>query len=344
METKKLRYDGLDGLRTIGALGVLAMHVLQSVPFGLQGYFFETFMAYFGDLVFLFMVIAGFSLCCGYYERMVNRTVTLEHFYTKRFARVWPFFAVLCVMEFAAQPSSDGVYSLLANLTLGFGLIPATQVVLEAGWFLGVLFVFYFLFPFFCYLLSKKSRAWLAMAVSMLLSYLAAYHFRRARISFAVCVPYFMAGGMIYLYRDALRRFMDRFWYLMLIALGGAVTAYCFLATGGPVEQLLNMLVMLIICVILVLFGLRTPGHRVTVLANPLTKKVSVLSMEIYLSHMLIISVLKKLKLMNLTPWAGMNYGLAVVMTLAGSVALSLLIQKLLKQTGKLLFRTKEKN
>ena len=342
METKKMRYDGLDGLRAIGALGILMMHVLASGDFGLGGYFFETFMPYLGDLVFPFMVISGFSLCCGYYERMVNRTVSLEAFYTKRFTRVWPFFAVLCLMDFAVSPNSDSFHELLADLTLGFGLIPAKLQVIGVGWFLGVVFVFYLLFPFFCYLLSDKRRAWLGMGVFVLLCYLAAFHFRRARVSFAVCGVYFMAGCMMYLYRDALRRFMNRFWYLMVPALGGAVAVYCLLANGSPVEQLLCLLMTLVISVMMVLFGLRSPRHKVTILINPVTKKLSELSMEIYLSHMVIFSLLNKLKLTGLTPWAGVNYALSVVVTLIGSIVFSIVLKKLLELAGRLLFKKKE--
>lgn len=330
MEAKKLRYDGLDGLRAIGAIGILMMHVLAGGNFGLHGYFFETLVPYWSDLVLVFMVISGFSLCCGYYEPMVNCTVSLERFYTKRFVRIWPFFAVLCLMDFAMSPSSNAFHELLADLTLGFGLIPATLEVIGAGWFLGVLFVFYLIFPFFCYLLSDKRRAWLGMGVFMLLSYLAASYFHRSRISFAVCGVFFMAGGMMYLYRDALRRFMDRFWYLMLPVLVGLVVAYCLLTEGGTVEQICSLVVTLVISVVMVLFGLRTPGHKTTILVNPVTKKLSELSMEIYLSHMMVVAVLRKLRLTHLTPWEGLNYALTVTLTLAGAIVFSIILTKLL--------------
>lgn len=339
MEAKNKRYDGLDGLRAIGAIGILMMHVFATGNFALHGYFFDTFINYLGDLVFVFMVISGFSLCCGYYERMINHTVSLERFYTKRFTRVWPFFAVLCLLDFAMNPSNVAFHELLADLTLGFGLIPAKLEVIGVGWFLGVVFVFYLLFPFFCYLLSDKRRAWLGMGVFLLLCYLAAFHFRRARVSFAVCGVFFMVGCMMYLYRDALRRFMNRCWYLMLPVLAGLVVAYCLLTEGGTVEQICSLVVTLAISVVVVLFGLRTPGHKTTVLVNHVTKKLSELSMEIYLSHMMVVSVLKKLKLTHLTPWDGMNYALSVVMTLAGAIVFSIVLKKLLELSGRLLFK-----
>lgn len=341
---KKKRYDGLDGLRAYCALGVLVMHVLKGYDFGLHGYFFETFMPYLGDLVFPFMVISGFSLCCGYFEPIVNRTMPLDRFYTKRFTRVWPFFAVLCLMDFAMNPSVGALHELLADLTLCFGLIPAKLEVIGVGWFLGVAFVFYFLFPFVCYLLSDKRRAWLAMVASMLLCYLATFYFHRARVSIAVCAPFFMAGGMMYLYRDALSRFMGRFWYLMLPFTAGLVVSYCLLSAGGRLSQMLDMLAMLGISVMLVLFGIRAPKHKRTILINPVTKKLSELSLEIYLSHMVIFSLLKRLKLLNLTGWGGLNYGIAVVLTLAGSIVFSIVLKKLLALAGKLLFRRKAVN
>lgn len=337
MEAKNKRYDGLDGLRAIGAIGILMMHVFTTGGYQLHGYFFDHFIHYLGDLVFVFMVISGFSLCCGYYERMINRTVSLESFYTKRFTRVWPFFAVLCLMDFAMAPGKDAFHELLADLTLGFGLIPAKLEVIGVGWFLGVVFVFYLLFPFFCYLLSEKRRAWLGMGVFALLCYLSVFHFHRARVSFAVCGVFFMVGCMMYLYRDALRRFMDRFWYLMLPVLAGLVVTYCLLADGGTAAQICGLVVTLAISVVTVLFGLRTPGRKTTILVNPVTKKLSELSMEIYLSHMMVVSVLKKLKLTHLTDWDGLNYALTLVMTLVGAMVFSVVLKKLLALCAQLL-------
>ena len=154
---EKLRYDSLDGLRAYAAIGIVVMHVLANGSYGLEGLVFDRLIASFRDLVFLFMVISGFSLCCGYYEKIVTGSIDLASFYAKRFSKVWPFFAVLCLLDFAISPSMNAFYELLADLTLCFGLIPNASIsVIGVGWFLGLVFVFYLIFPFFCYLLSDK--------------------------------------------------------------------------------------------------------------------------------------------------------------------------------------------
>ena len=333
MEAKKMRFDGLDGLRAFGAVGILMMHVMTNCAFGLDGYLSDVFVPRWGDLVFLFMVISGFSVCCGYYEGIVSHKVSLEAFYKKRFVRVWPFFGVLCLLDFAMNPGLSSLYDLLMDLTLCFGIVPVKLEVIGVGWFLGVAFVFYFLFPFICYLLSDKRRAWVAMGVSVLLGCLAGTVYGTARYSFGVSGQFFMAGCMIYLYRDGLRRFVDRFWYLVILAAVGCTVVYYLIADSLPV--------ILVCCVLATLLGLRTPRHKMSILVNPVTKKLSGLSMEIYLSHMAVLTVLKKLQLTNLTPWGWVNFGLTAVMTLAGAVVLSLILNKMLQLAGKLIFRQK---
>jgi peptidoglycan/LPS O-acetylase OafA/YrhL len=140
---------------------------------------------------------------------------------------------------------------------------------------------------------------------------------------------------MIYLYRDNLRRFVDLFWYLLIPAAVGCIALYYLVSDSLPV--------IMVCCVLVTLLGLRTPQHKVSLLVNPITKKISALSMEIYLSHMAVLTVLKKLHMTGLTPWGWVNFGLTAVMTLAGALVFSLILNKLLQFTGKLIVRRKKK-
>ena len=161
-EGRTPRYDNLDGLRAYSAIAIVVMHVLANGNYGLTGLVFERIIPSFADLVFLFMVISGFSMCCGYYEKVLGGNLDLGQFYAKRFAKAWPFFAAMCVLDFAMSPGLDTLCELLANLTLCFGLIPNANIsVIGVGWFLGLVFVFYFLFPFLCGMLSNRKRAWM---------------------------------------------------------------------------------------------------------------------------------------------------------------------------------------
>ena len=71
-------YGAIDGLRSFAAIGIVMMHVQANVAYSLNGFFFERIVASFTDFVFLFMVISGFTMCCGYYDKIINREITLE--------------------------------------------------------------------------------------------------------------------------------------------------------------------------------------------------------------------------------------------------------------------------
>jgi peptidoglycan/LPS O-acetylase OafA/YrhL len=322
-EQRIARYDKLDGLRAYSAIGIVLMHVLLNGSYELGGFVFDELIPSFADLVFLFMVISGFSLCCGYYEKIVNGQISLSQFYKKRFMKVWPFFAILCVLDFAFSPSLTALYELLADLTLCFGLIPNAEItVIGVGWFLGLVFVFYFLFPFFCYLLSDKRRAWFSVGVALLLNFLCEEYFDAGRSSIASSAVFFLAGGMIYLYRDALRKLVDKLWWAVLLCVAAAIAAY-FLVSKVDI-------VILLIVVLITIYALRTPKRSTTVLCNPVAKKLSGLSMEIYLSHMVIFRVAEKAGLTHLLASDGFSYAIAAVLTIVGAILFSAVGQKVL--------------
>ena len=67
---EKERYGALDGMRVYSAIGIAAMHVLGAGQYDLPGRMLESLISSFTDLVYLFMAISCFSMCCGYYERL----------------------------------------------------------------------------------------------------------------------------------------------------------------------------------------------------------------------------------------------------------------------------------
>ena len=143
-------YGSLDGLRAYSAIGIILMHVLTNGNYGLSGFVFEQLIPSFTNLVFLFMAVSGFSLCCGYFDKIINNQISVAEFYSKRYAKIWPFFALLCILDFVISPSKNALYEVFANLTLCFGLLPNTDIsVIGVGWFLGLVFAFYLVFPFF---------------------------------------------------------------------------------------------------------------------------------------------------------------------------------------------------
>jgi peptidoglycan/LPS O-acetylase OafA/YrhL len=330
----KQHYASLDGLRGYSAVGIVLMHVLANGSYDMTGFVFERLIPSFADLVFLFMVISGFSLCCGYFEKIVRGQISLEQFYSKRFARVWPFFALLCVLDLAISPSAGALYETLANLTLCFGLIPNANIsVIGVGWFIGLVFAFYFLFPFVCCLLSDKKRAWLSVAVAILLNFLCDGYFHAGRSSIAYSAVFFLAGGMIYLYREPLGRLANRFGWLLLAGVAGLLGVYYFL-TQTPV-------VLLLMATLISVYGLRPLRGKISVLRNPVVKVLSDLSMEIYLCHMVIYRVLEKTGVVHLFGAGVLSYVVTAAATLAGAALFSAAVKMLLSHLGRWLRRVK---
>lgn len=327
------RYGKIDGLRAFAAIGIVLMHVHANLEYKLTGFAFDSLIPSFTNFVFLFMIISGFAVCCGYYEKFITGQLSLERFYKKRFAKVWPFFTLLCLVEFVVSPSLESFYEVLANLTLCFGLIPNHGIkVIGVGWFLGLVFVFYFLFPFFCYLLSEKKRAWFSFLVAYLLNYLCENYFGVGRTSIVYSAVFFLLGGIIYLYRVQLKKVAERFGICVLLAI--LVFAMVYYSFGASVP------VMLILYGLILVFALRGKVSRIDVLNNKFTKWIGDLSLEIYLSHMMIfraleIAVLDKLQ--GLRPQ--LIYAIVAVCTLIGTVLFSYLTQKAFRYFGNLLKR-----
>ena len=95
-------------------------------------------------------MVSAFGMCCGYYEKFKAGTINIEAFYKRRYEKLWPFFALLCILDVVISPSADSVYEIFANLTMLQGLLPNPQIsVVGVSWTLAVIFVFYLLFPFF---------------------------------------------------------------------------------------------------------------------------------------------------------------------------------------------------
>ena len=127
-------------------------------------------------------------------------------------------------MDFVISPSKSALYEVFANLTLCQGLLPNMNIsVIGVSWTLAVIFVFYLLFPFFCFLLENKKRAWSAFVCAAIYNFVCSiYFFDENHIADRVTVNfnersnilysavYFIAGGLIFLYRKELAEFASK--------------------------------------------------------------------------------------------------------------------------------------
>lgn len=323
----KTRYDAIDGLRAYSAIGIVLMHVLANANYTLTGFVFDRLILSFTNLVFLFMIISGFSMCCGYYNRIVNNQISWSEFYSKRYAKIWPFFALLCALDFFISPSLNALYEVFANLTLCFGLLPnVDSSVIGVGWFLGLVFVFYLVFPFFCYLLADKKRAWFSFVLALVFNYLCTFYFDAGRRNIVYSAVFFLAGGLIFLYREQLRDLSDKYRWMLFITIAALSVIYYTVSNSACV--------MLILFSAMLIYALRDSG-KAYILSNPFTKFLSGISLEIYLSHMVIFRVIEKLGMTKLFASDLLSYIVTSVGTIVGTIVFSMAAKKFLEYLTK---------
>lgn len=132
------KYDSLDGIRAYAAILILAMHVFENSKYNEISNVVSIRIDLLKWLVYLFMILSGFSLCCGYYEKFKNQEISIEGFYKK----ILPFFTVMVIMDCLTDFSFNSVIEGIADVTLVFALLPNANIsVLGVGWFLGVVFL-----------------------------------------------------------------------------------------------------------------------------------------------------------------------------------------------------------
>lgn len=325
---EKKRYGAIDGLRTIACICILMMHVKTNSAYNISGFVYEEIIPSFTELVFLFMVISSFGMCCGYLEKMLNNRISLESFYAKRYSKILPFFAVLVLMDIVISPSKSAVIEGIADVTLLFGLFPNNITVIGVGWFLGLIFAFYLIFPFYCVLIKTKRRAWVVFGVSVLLNYVFSWYFGIYRDNIVYCLPYLIVGGLIYLYRDELEQFSRKYWWATAAAVAASIVAYYTL--GATTITRLFVSAMMLIAAL---------GNRGKVLDNRVTKFFSSISMEIYLCHMVIFRMIEKTHINTILDDGWLQYVVTVVLTIFGATVFSVIVKKCLKITGEIVKR-----
>lgn len=308
-------------MKAYAIIGIALMHVLANGEYGIGGFAFERLIPSFTNLVFLFMMVSGFGMCCGYYQKIIDRKISMEDFYSKRYIKIWPYFALLCTLDFVISPSKNSLYEVFANLTLCQGLLPNANIsVIGVSWTLAVIFVFYMLFPFFCFLLGNKKRAWGVAVAALIFNFVSSTHFNAGRKNIVYDAVYFIAGGLIFLYRKELADFASKHRVIAGAILLAATVAYFALGS--------STFTMLFFCVAALVYtlGCKVGGG----LVNPAAKFLGGICFEIYLCHMVIYRVLEKLHLIHLFGNGLLAYIFTTVAVICGSVVFSVCAKRFL--------------
>lgn len=309
------QYASLNGLRALAAIGIVLMHVKCNIsaPPSL-GFAGTDVIGTMGELVRLFMLISAFSMCCGYYERVKGHTISPSDFYKRRVRRILPFFALMTLIDLVAEHNFAALCESLSNLSLFFNFFQREITVIGVGWFIGVICVFYLLFPAFVALIDNKRRAWTATLAAILLSALAVgyYHINDIE-NFSLYFPLFMAGGVIYLYRKEIVHGVGKHYGLAVTACIAVTVAFFALRITHPLARPMGLLVMYASWTCLAI------ARSNKVLVNRFTSFMSGISMEIYLCHMMILRALQKAGCDHLISNVNVNYAVVCLITLAGA-------------------------
>lgn len=320
--TGKKTYYGIDWLRAIACIGIALMHIRANSTYQVSGFLYNKVIPSLTDFVYLFMAISAFGMCCGYYEKVMSGRVNWTDFYMKRYIKILPFFAVLIVIDLVMSFSTNSLLEGLTELTLLHGFVPQSLSVIGVGWYLGTVFVFYLIFPFFCTLIQNKKIAWFAFAISIGLHYICANYFSldRHNIVFSLC--YFLVGGLIYLYRKELSEGNRLLYFAMLyVSLG----IYYLLGTSATT--------ILLVASLFLILGISFSGG-----VSRIVSFISGISMEIYLSHMVVFRLIEKMGLNRMFGNGWIQFLITSTLVICGTVVFSYVLQKiinlLLKKIG----------
>lgn len=201
---EKKHFYGIDWLRAMACIGIVLMHMIANNSYELTGFVAERMIPSFTDFTFLFMTISAFGMCVGYYDKVLSGKVDWIDFYKKRYMKILPFFVIVVLLDVIFNHDLNSIIEAIPNLTLTRGLFPNDIGQVGVAWFLGLVFVFYMMFPFFCTLISSKKRAWASLLVAILLNYVVGNFYGMGRSNIIYSLMFFIAGGLIYLYRDVI--------------------------------------------------------------------------------------------------------------------------------------------
>lgn len=235
LQNMQEHYASLDGLRAISCIGIMFMHVLANTNYELSGFLYSTVIPSFTHLVILFLMISGFGMCVGYLQKFIDNRIDLETFYIKRYKRLLPYYIFLITIALIVEPSMSHFFDATIEISMLYGLLPNNAIdLIGVGWTIGVIFLFYLLFPAYSVLLKSKKRAWCSFGISLWIAFIYRIQYFSdcyvngvftPRHSFLYCLPYFIFGGIVFLYRKQLEDFLEqkflRFLVLGLILLIG---------------------------------------------------------------------------------------------------------------------------
>ncbi len=310
--------NGIDLLRMIACIGIVLMHIRYNISYAIPGDLFIWMVNSFDDFVYLFMAISSFGLCCGYYNAFLDGSINWDNFYRRRFSKILPFFIVMIMLDLCMSFSVDSLMQALVESTLFHGFIPMEFTVIGVGWFLGIIFIFYMSFPFFCVLLKNKKIGWIAFLIALGLNLICQYYFDISRRNFAFSFCYFLIGGLIFLYKDKIEQ--TKWWHLIIIIILSVVLYYINA----------NTITRALLTASILAFG-------VSLNIRPLkpVSFISSISLEIYLCHMVVFRALERINCFKVFGGGIEQYFITCIVVFSVACAMSVIIKLVIEKLFK---------
>ncbi len=330
---EKVKFNSIDGLRAFAAIGIIMMHIAANTQYNIKSSIYSIVLPQFATLVFLFMIISSFGICCGYYEKIKNNKITLNEFYQKRYSKILPFFSVLVLLDLLIERNLPALYESIMNLTLTFSFLPNSNInIIGVGWTLGVIFAFYMLYPFFVFLLDNRKRAWFSLLITIIIHIICIHYFFTSKFvlpsfnfshNILYCSIFFITGGVIYLYKDCILKYFSKHNYIVLLfSILLSIIYFTFF------EQIKYR--NLYLCLVYALYLIYAINSNGKLLNNKITKFLSKISFEIYLCHMLIFRLIEKMNLLYLFGNSILSFIVTCILVTIGAIFFSIIVQKII--------------
>lgn len=297
------KYRNIDALRTFGCLAIIAWHVKANTGFSTGGGL-DKVIPSFDYLVYLFMIISGFGMCNGYYQKLKTGTYSIDAFYSKGTREQFLFCTADTFKLCYRIHSKDSMRRLNGDNNAVWFLPNNTLSTIGVAWTLGAIFAFYIIFPFIVFLLYSPKRGIVSFVISLVITYMCQCYFMTERFvtenfvmrhSFLYCLPYFLIGGIVYLYKDEIERFVNQFKVISFCVVLALTVGYYI---TPDVINSINIVVIKTLILYTGWLGLAL-GYDNRLMNNKFTNYISNLSMEMYLSHMVVFRIVEKIGIME---------------------------------------------
>ena len=169
------RISALDGLKGISSIIIVALHVL-----GIGGFLGISnnllfIPKYFAFGVTMFLIISAFSLSLNYHNKIHSSGSILDYF-LNRYARITPLFLFMMIVwifiiniDFKTSVTCNEI---IINIFYLYNFIPGKYAgIIWASWPIGVLFIFYLVFPLIIIVNKSIKSAIIIQCIFIIIGY-----------------------------------------------------------------------------------------------------------------------------------------------------------------------------